>query len=1115
MASTKRKESKPLPPVTWLLVAVPCAVACAAYGLPCMWLPWLGLLLAGLTARYPTPERRSDPVDERKLERYRMWKDCLAGLNPFNGGKGLNHTWTGVTRVRWWVGWMLGMLPPLIPLTVSGFTGSEPVATGWPTVMTDMLFTWMLTLAVTHRLDRRTERRHPYTGVNVTAFWKNDRGKCMLSAGITLFLLMCAAVTAWLGLLPAAPTVGLTLLTFPLLCTIMCRAKQTLGWKRQVEWQRRLDSWINADGSPMQKTWATAYVTQCDVIGDKEPLTVIRVKFDQGNSLVLRNGLTPVRPKAAEDGYGWCLLLGARSKGGAGFDPNSVRLLVGKNQQCIPDVTKRSAGEATATLATDIAYGLTALIWNKTAPLTKAIDVAEDQGEDAPAAWAVTLTNPPDNADDVHKIGRDWLGNEPNPSTYLRLPAFVDLNDLFHLYADPDTALSDDGNKLREPDAITSSKSFSDYIGVSRRFKTEQEQWAGLLPAKLTPPSPMYDSEQEYEGDGWVETALPYQLPPAANVSDYARLDLHKLNPEALFVGVMANGDDMILITGDGDRCPRTIDEIEGNTARDRMLAHAMFTRAVNLSVKSTGRAEITNCSNLCKDGCTPVWRARLEVGNGMSVADMRAKASALKSDLGTANLYWEWINAGTANLWCTSDPPIDADHETDWRRGTERKRLIELILSDAWGLAGISDKSGRTPDILSLNYLQTNHDVYKARFRLPAGTSMMQVESNQEKYLTAANYVYGRLLPRGDEHEGNKFDMLLARKSPFPTTVMADWDKVVNGTQPDEYPLGVDDMGGIVSWRNAHTPHLLIMGKTGTGKSSTAMTIIAEAMLKGAQTIIIDPKKGAIDFTKWAVPKALAYAGPGQSRDAEAIVKWLENEMYRRVTLCEKYGANQISRLPAEARPKEIYLFWDEFNSWLGDRSNTTPNRTGDIEIANANAAIIAVNNSINRTMTSLAAIAVQGRTAGIHLVFGGQRLSKDDFSRYNNGDAFYRSLGRTMLGGDEPMGVVSMANVKEAHRLQNSMKNSAGELPRGRGLYESAEAKLSALQSWYSGEQDDLAELFRDTPAPEPIDYTPYMPQAAATFGQVEQEELEQLQTQEPTVTEEDISEAEELDW
>lgn len=1118
MARTTRRrdrDRRPAPPIIWPLVTVPCAILCATNGLPCMWLAWLGLLLAGLTAKYPTPERKSDPIDERKLARYTMWKNVLAGLKPAGRG-GPNASWKDVKRVRWWTGWALGACTGMIPATAFWLgLAADPPSGGILAPMADMPFAWMSMLGVTYHLDRREDRRHPYTGVSLLAFWREDRPACVTAIGGAVFLLLCCLSLAWLGLMPPACAVGLPALVFLAAATLRCRGRQTAGWRRQVEWQKRIDSWINAKGSPMQKTWVTAYVSQCDVIGDDNPLTVLRIKFDQGNSVVLKNGLTPVRPKAAEDGYGWSLLLGARGKGGRTFDPNSVRLLLGKNQQCVPDATGRSVGEARASLACDIAYGLTALMWHKTAPLCKAIDVSDEDGDDAPAAWAVTLTYPPENGDDPHKISRDWLGNEPNPSTYLKLPCFVDLNEGFHLYADPATALSDKGNRLREPDSVTSSRSFADYIAVSRRFKQDQEGWAGILPAKLAPPSPMYDGEREFDGDGWTETALPMQIPSGTTVSDYARLDLRQLDTQAMFVGVMANGDGMVLITCNGGRTPSGIDRIEGNTARDRMLAHSMLTYAVNASMKGAGRADVTTCVNLCHDGCTPVWKAHVEVGNGVSIADLRRRTSALKSDLGATSLYWEWLDAGSANIWCTSRPPIDPEQEDDWRRPAERKTLIELILSDAWGQAGISDKTGLTPRILSLDYLQTNHDVYRARFELPAGTSMRQIDANQEKYLTAANYVYGRLLPRGDEHGGNKFDMLLARKSPFPGTANADWEHVRTRTAPCEYPLGVDDMGGIVAWRNDHTPHLAIMGKSGTGKSSAGMTIIAEAMLKGAQVIIIDPKKGAIDFTEWAIPRALAYAGPGQSREAEAIVKWVEEEMNRRVHLCKEHAVNQTSRLPDGVRPREIFLFWDEFNSWLGDRSNTTPNRGQDIEIANANAAIIAVNNSISRTMTSLAAIAVQGRTAGIHLVLGGQRLPKDDFTRYNNGDAFYRTLGRILLGGDEPAGVVAQANVKEAHRLQNSMKNSDGELPRGRGLYESAEAKLSALQTWYSGEQDALAELFAGTPAPEPIDYERYMPQAAAQFGQVRQEELEQLQEQEQTVSEDEIGEAEEIEW
>ena len=142
---------------------------------------------------------------------------------------------------------------------------------------------------------------------------------------------------------------------------------------------------------------------------------------------------------------------------------------------------------------------------------------------------------------------------------------------------------------------------------------------------------------------------------------------------------------------------------------------------------------------------------------------------------------------------------------------------------------------------------------------------------------------------------------------------------------------------------------------------------------------------------------------------------------------------------------------------------------------------------------MSNLSEIAVQGRTAGIDLVLGAQRLTMDDMKRFN-ANAFFRTLGRILLGSDSPMGVVSMNNIRSAGRLQKSLAGSDGTIPRGRGIYESADGTLNAVQTWWSGGQEKLAPLVESIPTPAPIDYSAYMPVEAEQFGEMSQEELAQ---------------------
>jgi len=183
---------------------------------------------------------------------------------------------------------------------------------------------------------------------------------------------------------------------------------------------------------------------------------------------------------------------------------------------------------------------------------------------------------------------------------------------------------------------------------------------------------------------------------------------------------------------------------------------------------------------------------------------------------------------------------------------------------------------------------------------------------------------------------------MVLAKKSPFPTSVMADWE-TAKKCDRRKFPIGVDDLGNPVYWDTKTTPHLLISGKSGSGKSSASQIVIAEALLKGEDIILIDPSKGCIDFTQWAKPKALAFVGLYQLRETEAVISWAREEMAERVRINNKYGVGNIFELnPDDVEEadrkhlKPLNILFDEFNSYLQETGKTTQNPQKDMQITN-----------------------------------------------------------------------------------------------------------------------------------------------------------------------------------
>lgn len=1102
--SRSRTQTRPISSGVWFsLFLVFGIILWFFWRLPLVPFLWLGMLAGGITQQYPVNASgsRKDPPSDKQMMVYHRWKDMLAGLMP-------NADWLEIRRVSWWMGWMAGML--------LGLNGAVWIA------LVDGLFGFMLAQGWSHYRNRRVDRRHVYKGVSIPAFLtKSPVWARLLSVSMALLVFAGVLVFVLAGYMSWLSAVTLPGFVFLLLVWLLGRKPQSRYWRELVEGQQLLDGWLAGDD--LQKAWSGAYLTQVNKIGSSDnPLIVYRIRLQgsdgkpRSNEGVFKLGVEALRAPALADGYRFVCLLSAKQKkkGAEQFDPSSVRLALGMDESCIPSIAERKAGEGLASLVADIAYAQTAFIWHKRAPLTLAHDVSAD---DSKAAWLLEIITPPQGGDSIDRISFDWLEGEGSPAETLRMPVFADLQDKFHLVAFDDAKLSDKGNKWR-PDGMTHKKAFDDYITISKRFKSDQSAWVKCLPSKLNPPAPIYDYEKTQDCDGWQLHYLPLVLTAPATPADYERCDLGPLQPEARFIGLVDEGSDMAGLIWSTGSAPVRIDQLTGNTPLHRKYAEALIFKTLIDVLPAKASVNITACTPQSKD--KPIWSIQFQLGNGATVEDARKQSARIQSSVGAKHIYWEWRSADSATVWLCDDPCLDVRDISHWNRRSKQKHLIELALSDSWGVAGVSDPSGRTPDVVSLGALPSNHDVLLTRFQIPAGLDVDKPSRNIGKFLTSADYAYGRILPRGEEHGSNLYDMVLAKRSPFPTMVNADWD-FARQSKPRMFPLGVDDMGKPVYWSMKDTFHLLISGKSGTGKSSIAQIVVAEALLKGHDIILIDPSKGCIDFTQWAKPLALAFVGLGQMRETEAVIAWLRDEMAQRVKLFSRYGVGSIydldkSQLNEEelAHTKPIDIVFDEFNSYLQEAGKTTQNPNRDIQLANDNAAVSATNNSIRRTMSALGKIVVQGRTAGISVILGAQRLTMDDMKPYN-ANAFFRSLGRILLGMDSTAGIISAQNLREANRLQQSLKGEGGKIPQGRGIFETAQGELLAVQTWWSGGQEKLAELFADRTPPQPIDYSRFMPSEAETYGEVSEDELSKLLSQgtDPQTAGEEINDMDEL--
>ena len=232
-----------------------------------------------------------------------------------------------------------------------------------------------------------------------------------------------------------------------------------------------------------------------------------------------------------------------------------------------------------------------------------------------------------------------------------------------------------------------------------------------------------------------------------------------------------------------------------------------------------------------------------------------------------------------------------------------------------------------------------------------------------------------------------------------------------------------------------------------------------AKAALSGWKIIVIDPCKGAPDFS-WAKRKGI-FCGAGEFEKAERLVKEACDIMQDRAEELSSRGLAS-SR---EAGMGDILLVFDEFNGYLSSIEAKEKGDASDIALARQNAATERRNRSIASTAARLGSIATQGRSAGIHLLIGAQRLGLKDVEKFHNGRAFYRSLGKVALGSDSPAGIFQTSNLKEANRLLASL-----DMPKGRGLYEDCQGSLEVLQSYWAP-KEEVEEELAPLPDAEPL--------------------------------------------
>jgi len=431
------------------------------------------------------------------------------------------------------------------------------------------------------------------------------------------------------------------------------------------------------------------------------------------------------------------------------------------------------------------------------------------------------------------------------------------------------------------------------------------------------------------------------------------------------------------------------------------------------------------------------LWELRVRLFDGVTVAYVRSQAARLQQAL---QVSWLRVAAcpepDVAVIYAGARP-----EQIELADEDVMSLLTALDWEQAWLDSKVTGASGEPPKLMGCGMMPHNQNVLVLDFSLPAGIDRAMVKAAKGRLRTATGNAFVEDVdsPLG----ADAVRLLVSRDIPLPRRAQIEWSLIENADRLT-VPIGTGIDGEPVCFNLRDSPHLLVVGATGTGKSTLLQVLVFGWLAKGAGVVVIDPIKGGADFVFAAGRAAIA-------RDLD-IALIAMRAAYAEATRRKQanVAARVSSWLDVDDPPPPLVVLVDEFTSVL--LPSQVPKRTGDPEL-DAEIDLLEMENRSRIEIGMLVAkLAREARSAGVVVILAAQKLAADTLEKIPGKD-LKTNLGRVLLGN------ASDGERLSALRAPRDAPALSGDIPQGRGLYEPMRHTAVMAQFWYAS-QAELAQ-------------------------------------------------------